>query len=131
MADVIIFNGFASRLREARRERGFSQDALGVAIRRTGAAVSSWERGKNTPEPAIWGALARELKVLEQWLLYGSGPKYPDAEQGEPMTADKALLIKKIRERRLSPAAISALDQVLEATTPKDEVDPLSPSKRA
>lgn len=130
MAEPNQFKGFPARLVEAREDQRLSQAALGRAVNRSGAAVSSWERGESLPEPAIWEALARQLHVSQMWLLYNSGAKI-DAQGGDAMHNAKSLLIKKIWERNISPEVLSALTLMVDATTQPDAGVSTNPQKRA
>jgi len=50
-----------------------TQGDLGAIFGVTDKAVSSWERGKTSPELKRIPALARALKVPTDWLLEGTG----------------------------------------------------------
>jgi transcriptional regulator with XRE-family HTH domain len=52
-----------SFLRELRRDRGLTQNALGQRIGRTEAAICGWELGRVTPSPSSIRRLARALSV--------------------------------------------------------------------
>ncbi len=61
----------AARLRQARRERGFSQNSLAVALGLHPMTVSKWERGVVTPSLESFVDIEKVLKVRKEWLVAG------------------------------------------------------------
>ena len=61
----------AARLRQARRERGFSQNSLAVALGLHPMTVSKWERGVVTPSLESFVDIEKVLKVRKEWLVGG------------------------------------------------------------
>jgi transcriptional regulator with XRE-family HTH domain len=65
-------DGFAKRLRQARIERGMTQEELGDHIGLPHTAVSRWERGEHLPRAKQTAALATVLGVSVDYLLGNS-----------------------------------------------------------
>ncbi|MBA57879.1 MAG: hypothetical protein CMQ40_01760 [Gammaproteobacteria bacterium] len=61
----------AARLRQARREKGFSQNSLAVALGLHPMTVSKWERGVVTPSLESFVDIEKVLKVRKEWLVAG------------------------------------------------------------
>lgn len=53
----------ATRLRQRRKELGFTQVSLADAVGVEGMTVSRWERGESLPRRRFWPKLAEELKI--------------------------------------------------------------------
>jgi len=62
---------FASRLREARRTAGLTQEELSFALDVTKSTVSSWETGRETPSFRYLELLAHELDLSLDFLVLG------------------------------------------------------------
>jgi len=62
-----------SAIKQARKERGMSQDALRRAVGNSKNAVSNWERGKSAPTTESLRDLCRVLDVTPQRLLVMNG----------------------------------------------------------
>jgi transcriptional regulator with XRE-family HTH domain len=62
-------NNIATRIREAREARGWTQDELAARIGSTGMTVSHWETGRRTPHPRWLVKLADALGCPTDWLL--------------------------------------------------------------
>jgi transcriptional regulator with XRE-family HTH domain len=64
--------GFARRVRQARRAAGFStQEALGEIIGMHYSSISNWERALQMCHPTDMYRLARALGVTTDWLISG------------------------------------------------------------
>lgn len=61
-----------ARIRRARLDRGLSQPKLADQIGVPPSYISNWERGINRPNDAHIEALARELQVSVEHLLWGA-----------------------------------------------------------
>lgn len=59
----------ASRIKERRRQLGFSQEELASRVGISQGQISSYERGEHEPTASILMALARELEVSSDYLL--------------------------------------------------------------
>lgn len=64
-------------IRRQRLAIGLTQAALAARIHVSAAAVSKWERGAGTPDPAIAVALSRELGLSSDALLTGLAVSNP------------------------------------------------------
>jgi transcriptional regulator with XRE-family HTH domain len=60
-------------IKDARKKRGMSQDALGVAVGNSKNAVSAWERGESAPTAENLRNLCCVLRVPPQCLLVMNG----------------------------------------------------------
>lgn len=67
----MVLASLGSRLREARKSRGFDQKALAEAIGVHPKTVSRWENDAQPPEGEAVELLARLLGVSPTWLRYG------------------------------------------------------------
>lgn len=64
---------FQQRLKELRRQRGFTQVGLSQALGISQQAVGKWETGRCTPDPNTLTQLASILDTTVDFLLGGSG----------------------------------------------------------
>lgn len=80
------------RIKEARErlKPKLTQDALGDLLGITGAAVSGWERGPDSPEISRIPALRRALRVTYAWLHEGGDTPPPDPDAPEVVMDDMA-----------------------------------------
>ncbi|HWY18639.1 MAG TPA: helix-turn-helix transcriptional regulator [Solirubrobacteraceae bacterium] len=60
-------------IKDARKKRGMSQDALGLAVGNSKNAVSAWERGESAPTAENLRNLCSVLGVAPQRLLVMNG----------------------------------------------------------
>ena len=67
--DKLIQATICERVREARLNLGWSQAQLAEAAYLAPSAVSHYERGERTPNPACLARLAVALNVSTDWLL--------------------------------------------------------------
>jgi transcriptional regulator with XRE-family HTH domain len=63
----------AWRIRKARREQGFSQNNLAVALGLHPMTVSKWERCLVTPSLETLVDVEKVLGVRKEWILTGEG----------------------------------------------------------
>jgi len=63
----------AARIRDARRESGFSQNTLAVALGLHPMTISKWERCLVTPSIESLVDVEKELGVRKEWILTGEG----------------------------------------------------------
>lgn len=63
----------AARLKQARKSRGFTQDALANAIGVSRGVISNIEYEKAQPQPLVIHAICELLQINEKWLLSGEG----------------------------------------------------------
>lgn len=62
-------NGFGMRLRKARKERGFTQDRLGMECGACSGAVRAWEKGERLPNAYYLREICMALHVSADYLL--------------------------------------------------------------
>ena len=67
-------NDIAAHLKDLRREKKLSQEALAQALHVTRQTVSAWERGVARPDVDTLLRLAQVLEVEPERLLYGVEP---------------------------------------------------------
>jgi RNA polymerase primary sigma factor len=67
--------GISDRLREALRDRGWTQADLAGTVGASQPAVSQWLSGRKTPAPDTLAAIADRLGVRLEWLERGTGEK--------------------------------------------------------
>ncbi|MFI6578783.1 Scr1 family TA system antitoxin-like transcriptional regulator [Nocardiopsis sp. NPDC050513] len=72
---------FCKLLKEARRNAGITQDALGRIVGVVGGTVSRWENGENLPDRDVAEALDRALKcngrLIRAWQYEATGSIIP------------------------------------------------------
>lgn len=64
-----ILNKFGSRVREARLNKGWSQQELAEQIGTSKSMISGYETGKNDPAQSVVMKLAEKLGVTINWLM--------------------------------------------------------------
>lgn len=65
----MLLNELGQRIRSRRERLGLKQLDIANALQVSPQAVSKWERGENSPDIAILGALSKLLGVSTDWLL--------------------------------------------------------------
>ncbi len=73
---------FRQRLRQARKEAGFSQATLARAIGVKVGTISTWEHGRRLPSGTNLIGLASALEVDPVWLLGVRTSKVPNDTVG-------------------------------------------------
>lgn len=63
----------ASRLKQARKSRGYTQDALASAIGVSRGVISNIEYEKTEPQALVMRAICHVLRIDENWLITGKG----------------------------------------------------------
>lgn len=63
----------ASRLKQARKSRGYTQDTLANAIGVSRGVISNIEYEKTQPQTLVIRAICNTLHINEQWLISGEG----------------------------------------------------------
>ena len=91
-------DGVGERIRDVRRERGWTQDELAVAVGVSRSAVAQWETGRAGQLSANLSRIAGALGVGVEFLLHGSDKLAPNAAA----TGDEWALLRLYRE--CSPA---------------------------
>lgn len=64
-------SGIGDRVRQARKKRGLSQDALARALEVSKNTIFRWEAGEVTPRGTNLDRLAQVLGVTSDWLMRG------------------------------------------------------------
>lgn len=83
------------RLRNARKNRGYTQKELAQKIGAKHNSISNWENDQNQPDPATLESLCRVLEVTANYLLLGdSGHPQPAVS---PLTDREWELVGKYR----------------------------------
>lgn len=70
--EMILMN-IASRLKRARKSRGYTQDALANKIGVSRGVISNIEYGKTEPQALVADAICNVLGINESWLILGQG----------------------------------------------------------
>ena len=81
----------ASRLKQARKSRGYTQDSLANAIGVSRGVISNIEYEKSEPQALVLRAICEVLQIEEQWLVSGEG-----AMESSPNLAKSARLLSEI-----------------------------------
>ena len=66
-------DGISLRLKQARKQKGYTQDSLAKAIGVSRGVISNIEYNKVTPQPLVIHAICSVLQIQEEWLLTGNG----------------------------------------------------------
>ena len=82
------------RIRNARRERGLTQDELAVAVGVSRSAVAQWETGRAGQLSANLSRIASALGVGVEYLLHGHDKFAP----GQAGSGDELALLRLYRE---------------------------------
>lgn len=69
----------ASRLKQARKSRGYTQDALASAIGVSRGVISNIEYEKTEPQTLVIHAICDVLRINENWLISGDGQMENDS----------------------------------------------------
>jgi transcriptional regulator with XRE-family HTH domain len=88
----------SSRIRKARKAKGYSQSEMARRLRITRSAVANWECGAKLPSSARLQALAMLTDVSFEWLATGRGS--PTLMQDWTLAADVDI-IDEPDERKL------------------------------
>lgn len=82
------------RIREARRDRGVTQDELADQVGVSRSAVAQWETGRAGQITGNLSRIAEALEVNVEYLMYGDDKRAPgDVRQG-----DELALLRLYRE---------------------------------
>ena len=116
---------FGQRLRERRKELGFSQGELAKALGVSLSAISNYENGQNAMREDVLLRLFRVLDIEPNYL-------YQDAFSGRSFvcSVEEEALVKKYRELRTSgrqalqsvASALSSYQEELETDVPEKEI---------
>jgi transcriptional regulator with XRE-family HTH domain len=82
------------RIRDVRRDRGWTQDRLAAAVGVSRSAVAQWETGRAGQVTTNLTRIAEVLEIGVEYLMYGDDKKVPaEARQG-----DELALLRLYRE---------------------------------
>lgn len=82
------------RIRDVRRERGWTQDQLASAVGVSRSAVAQWETGRAGQVTTNLTRIAEVLEVGVEHLMYGDGKRAP----AEAWLGDELALLRLYRE---------------------------------
>jgi transcriptional regulator with XRE-family HTH domain len=83
-----------ARIRDVRRERGWTQDQLASAVGVSRSAVAQWETGRAGQVTTNLTRIAEVLEVGVEFLMYGDEKRIPL----EPRMGDELALLRLYRE---------------------------------
>ena len=118
--------GFAKRLRELRRAKGFSQTDLGKLVGLHYTHIGRYERGTAKPSGTALKRLADALDVSADYLFEGTThaaarADFEDREllrmfkDIEAMSADEKLFVKKVLDALVTKKKVQQLAQPVNA----------------
>lgn len=81
------------RIRDVRRERGWTQDDLANAVGVSRSAVAQWETGRSGQITGNLTRIAASLGVGEEYLMHGEDKRVPT----EANTGDELALLRLYR----------------------------------
>src|ERR1700676_4069743 len=82
------------RIREVRRERGWTQDQLANAVGVSRSAVAQWETGRAGQVTTNLTRIAEALEVGVEYIMYGDDKRAP----AEARMGDELALLRLYRE---------------------------------
>ena len=90
----------ASRLRQARKSKGYTQDALASAIGVSRGVISNIEYEKAEPQSLVIHAICDVLQINENWLVSGEGKMElnPELEKSARLLSDIYNSAKELSE---------------------------------
>ncbi len=90
----------ASRLKQARKSKGYTQDALANAIGVSRGVISNIEYEKSEPQALVIRAICEILQISENWLICGEGEmeNSPDLEKSARLLSDIYNSAKELSE---------------------------------
>jgi transcriptional regulator with XRE-family HTH domain len=83
-----------NRIRDVRRERGWTQDQLANAVGVSRSAVAQWETGRAGQVTTNLTRIAEVLEVGVQYIMYGDDKRAP----AEARLGDELALLRLYRE---------------------------------
>ncbi|MBN8897452.1 MAG: helix-turn-helix transcriptional regulator [Rhodospirillales bacterium] len=83
-----------ARIREVRRERGWTQDQLALAVGVSRSAVAQWETGRAGQITGNLTRIAAALQVGVEYLMYGQDKRGP----AEAISGDELAILRLYRE---------------------------------
>jgi transcriptional regulator with XRE-family HTH domain len=86
--------GIGARIRAARREKGWTQDALAEAVRVSRSAVAQWETDRAGQVTGNLTRIAAALGTNVEWLMHGIEKRAPL----EAASGDELAILRLYRE---------------------------------
>jgi len=87
-------DGIGARIRDARQERGLTQEALAKAVGVSRSAVAQWETARAGQVTANLGRIASALGTEVEWLMHGANRRAP----AEAARGDELAMLRLYRE---------------------------------
>ena len=107
----------AGRIRQVRREGGFTQAEFGAVLGVSDSTVGSWETGARTPDADMLEHVADKTGTSVDWLLgrtpLREGLRPPTPEELEKYPTLKAALVRHLAG---PPADLAALPAIMRAS---------------
>ncbi len=108
---------FKDWIKQARRQKGYSQKALAEQVGVHVTNISRYERGENRPTAEVLSRLAEVLEVSVDFLMSGSVQ-----EAANNSISDKELLQQFRQVEKLPPAKKRLIKEFLDAFLLKNEL---------
>ncbi len=83
-----------ARIRDVRRDKGWTQDQLAAAVGVSRSAVAQWETGRAGQITGNLDRIAASLEVGVEFLMYGEDKRGP----GHASSADELALLRLYRD---------------------------------
>jgi transcriptional regulator with XRE-family HTH domain len=91
-----------ARIRDVRRERGWTQDQLANAVGVSRSAVAQWETGRAGQVTTNLTRIAEVLEVGVEYLMYGDDKRAPaEARQGDELALLRLYRGCSVEDRQL------------------------------
>jgi transcriptional regulator with XRE-family HTH domain len=87
-------DGIGARIRAARREKGWTQEALAEAVGVSRSAVAQWETDRAGQVTGNLTRIAAALGANVEWLMHGTDRRAPV----EAVTGDELAMLRLYRE---------------------------------
>ena len=87
-------DGIGARIRAARREKGWTQEALADAVGVSRSAVAQWETDRAGQVTSNLARIATALGADVQWLMHGTDR----SASAEAVTGDELAILRLCRE---------------------------------
>jgi transcriptional regulator with XRE-family HTH domain len=91
---MVGMSGIGARIRAARRERGWTQEALAEAVEVSRSAVAQWETDRAGQITGNLARIAAALGTSVEWLMHGTDKRAP----AEAVTGDELAMLRLYRE---------------------------------
>lgn len=101
------------RIKNARKEKGLTQDELAARLHVVRQTVSKWESGSSAPDAELLVQLAQALEVTPDRLLGVQRPSVPGEDLAQELEKTRALLAEKLRQEARARQAGRARGRIL------------------